>query len=79
MIKNTGLREDGVLSECPLTIADIGHNKQAFEFISQKLKKQTIIKAILYWEFQMTKTLNQSSGYSPKNEIHPYSAQQSKS
>ena len=67
VIKNTGLRGRWeVLSECPLTIADIGHNKQAFEFISQKLNKTNYNKGYFILGISDDKDIESIIGILPK-------------
>ena len=67
VIKNTGLRGRWeVLSEWPLTIADIGHNKQAFEFISQKLNKTNFDKGYFVLGISDDKDIESIIGILPK-------------
>ena len=68
VIKNTSIRGRWeILNESPLTIADIGHNQQAFEFISKKLNTTTFNKGYFVIGFSDDKDIGSIINLLPKN------------
>ena len=68
VFQNTGIRGRWeILNQSPLTIADIGHNQQAFEFISKKLNNTTFNKGYFVIGFSDDKDITSIINKLPKN------------
>ena len=68
VVQNTGIRGRWeILNESPHTIADIGHNQQAFEFISKKLNTTTFNKGYFVIGFSDDKDIGSIINLLPKN------------
>ncbi len=68
VIKNTGIRGRWeILNQLPKVIADIGHNKQAFEFINQKLNTINFNKGYFIIGFSEDKDISSIINKLPQN------------
>ncbi len=68
VVQNTGIRGRWeILNEVPLTIADIGHNQQAFEFTLGKLNNTSFKKGYFVLGFSNDKDIGSLVDLLPKN------------